>query len=543
MPLTPLAAAACGAAILWWVAGSRLIDPREIGWVMHGDWQIHFLGWHFFRHEPWQWPPGAIRSMLEPIGTSIGFTDSIPLLAFALKPFSAWLPNPMQYLGLWFLICYALQAFFGALVIAAWTPRAVLQFGGALFFFFMPALFHRVGHPALSAHWLLLWALWLNWRKRPQPGNDIAHHAALGLTAGLVHPYLAAMTLALLAAVPGRRIIEARTTPVSSRPSLASVVAPLAMSVIAVLAGWWASGLFTLRATQDLAAAGSNFSMNLLSPFNPGPGSFFLPGFSFLSPDQFDSYQYLGVGGLLLCVIALTVAIVRRPSLIVAVPLLVVLGACSVYAVTPVVAAGSTLLLDLSDELGDSRMFRATGRFFWPVAYALLAAAIGVIATQLKPRVATAVLLAALAIQLVDLHQWWLRVHHGSRDPAFHAWDMPLKSSEWHHLLPRYKRVHIYPPGFCQGAVPALTTAAAYLAGLYGLGLNDGYTARVDSAAQAAACRKFSDDFTRGFIADDTVYLLARPLVPEFHARLGEAAVCRELDLVTVCVSRRSEVR
>src|SRR5262245_11539553 len=163
MRLTPLAAAACGAAILWWVAGSRLLDPREIGWVMHGDWQVHFLGWHFFRHEPWQWPPGVIRSMYEPVGTAIGFTDSIPLLALALKPFSAWLPNPMQYIGIWFLICYTLQAFFGALVMSAWTSRAALQLAGALFVFFMPTLFNRVAHPALSAHWLLLWALWLNW--------------------------------------------------------------------------------------------------------------------------------------------------------------------------------------------------------------------------------------------------------------------------------------------------------------------------------------------------------------------------------------------
>ena len=123
---------------------------------------------------------------------------------------------------------------------------------------------------------------------------------------GMVHVLEGtSVSLALLAAVPGRRIFEARTTRLSLRlaptlrqaqgrpeqrrgasavegPSFASVVAPFAISLIAVLAGWWASGLFTLGATQDLQAAGTDFSMNLLSLVNPGPVSFFLPGFRFV---------------------------------------------------------------------------------------------------------------------------------------------------------------------------------------------------------------------------------------------------------------------
>ena len=68
---------------------------------MRYDWPIHFFGWHFFRSEPWQFPPGLLDSYYTPIGTAIGFTDLIPLVAFALKPFSNRLPATFQYIGPW----------------------------------------------------------------------------------------------------------------------------------------------------------------------------------------------------------------------------------------------------------------------------------------------------------------------------------------------------------------------------------------------------------------------------------------------------------
>ena len=33
-----------------------ILNPTNIGWVMHGDWGQHFLGWHAYRQAPYQWP-------------------------------------------------------------------------------------------------------------------------------------------------------------------------------------------------------------------------------------------------------------------------------------------------------------------------------------------------------------------------------------------------------------------------------------------------------------------------------------------------------
>ncbi|MBA3269230.1 MAG: hypothetical protein H0T71_01875 [Acidobacteria bacterium] len=220
-----------GAAFFLAISGVRVVNPTQINWVMQLDWRIHFLGWHFFRREPWMWPPGRMSGYFHaPDGTAIGFTDSIPLAAFSLKPFASLLPDPFQYLGLWLLLCFVLQGGFGVLLARVWTTSRVLQLLAAFLFVLMPTLLIRVGHPSLCAHWLLLWALWLYLRSEPRRVQPIAQYAAVGLVAGLVHPYLAVMVLAILLALA----VKERT------------VNGLLVAATAVALGWWASGLFTV---------------------------------------------------------------------------------------------------------------------------------------------------------------------------------------------------------------------------------------------------------------------------------------------------------
>ena len=107
-----------------WIAGTRALDPGEIGWLMRYDWPIHFFGWHFFRSEPWHCSTRPLHSYYTPIGTAIGFTDSIPLVALALKPFSAWLPATVPVHRAVAVACFTLQGAFGAWLMSQWTPRA-----------------------------------------------------------------------------------------------------------------------------------------------------------------------------------------------------------------------------------------------------------------------------------------------------------------------------------------------------------------------------------------------------------------------------------
>lgn len=158
--------AAIGIVYFVLVLGTRIIDPTEIAWLMERiDWSQHFLGWYLFRSEPWQFPPGRLASVEHPLGASLGYTDSIPLLAVLLKPFHGVLPEDFQYFGLWLALCFCLQGLFGALLIRTASENLGVQLLGAAFFVVSPILLARIGHPALCCHWLLLAALWLYVRR------------------------------------------------------------------------------------------------------------------------------------------------------------------------------------------------------------------------------------------------------------------------------------------------------------------------------------------------------------------------------------------
>ena len=97
--IAPIIGGVLGAALFLAVLGPEIVRPSNLGWLMRHDYQTHFLGWHHFRREPWQWPPGAIVSVGYPVGTSIGNADAVPLVAFLLKPLHGVLPDPLQYPG------------------------------------------------------------------------------------------------------------------------------------------------------------------------------------------------------------------------------------------------------------------------------------------------------------------------------------------------------------------------------------------------------------------------------------------------------------
>ena len=93
---TALIGAILGLTWFMLVFGPSVLDPTYLSWVMHGDGAQHVLGWLFFRRAPWSWRLGAVPSFPYPVGTTVGYTDSIPWLAIAAKVLSPHLPVDFQ---------------------------------------------------------------------------------------------------------------------------------------------------------------------------------------------------------------------------------------------------------------------------------------------------------------------------------------------------------------------------------------------------------------------------------------------------------------
>jgi hypothetical protein len=537
-PWAVAAAAAIGAAFAAWIGGWRVVNPTEIGWVMRLDWQYHFLGWHFFRAEPWHFPPGLITTYNAPIGTAIGYTDSIPLVALLLKPFAPQLPMPFQYFGLWLVLCFALQGLFGALLTGLFAPNGWVRVAGGTIFILVPTLLGRVGHPALASHWLLLWALWMYMREDTRPAGW-RMHLAWGIAAGLIHPYLAAMGTLILGALALRRVLEQSAAPLTR---LLHATGPLAAAAVALLAGWWGSGLFAVSGSENLVSTGlDQYSMNLLAPMTPTGWSRLLPEFPLAREEQaFEGFQYLGAGLLTLAIVACVMTVRRPPAWRAVVPLLAAVLLSAVYALSPRVTVGSDVLLDVTTPvMSQFAVFRATGRFFWPAAYALVAGSVAVIATRLRPGAAFALLAGTIVLQAVDLSGHHRELRQTTHAEAFHTMQETLLSPVWNVVLPRYERLLLYGPPQC-GPAPVPFEHPALLAGNHGLSINTAHLARSDRAATLAYCQGLRRDFDAGVVDDDAIYLLNRDLVDRFRANAARPVVCATLDRIPVCVTAAS---
>ena len=449
-----------GAALFTWIAGARILDPTEIEWLMKGDWVPHYFGWHFFRVEPWHWPPGVVAGYYAPLGTSIGLTDSIPLAAYLLKPLGPWLPADFQYLGLWLLLCFTLQGALAARLVGRWVASPWTQACGGALCVLLPTLLARVGHTALCSHWLILWALLLASRRAADRFAP-APWAAVGLAAGLIQPYLAVMVLVLLVAVAAR---DGSVGYVQRAAAAAAALAAMAL-------GWWLSGLFILGGETSLTEGGLGYySINLLAFVAPMGWSTLLPELPVAGPGQeYQGFQYLGAGVLAVVAVATGLGAMRSSQSRSAdapmwSPLLLV--ACVVmtlFALSPTVTAGSRVVVDLDGPWsGPLAVFRSSGRFAWPLAYVLVISAVVTLARRLPPRASHAALAVAVIAQLVDLqgaHDLRRRV---ARDPAFHTWERRFTSGRWSAIAPRYRHIALVPPPQCgETPVPYEPTVAS----------------------------------------------------------------------------------
>ncbi|WP_431283895.1 DUF6311 domain-containing protein [Humitalea sp. 24SJ18S-53] len=388
------AALLLGAALALWVFPLDVLFPRAgFDWRPVGDTAQHIVAQRYLLAEPWRWPPTlALTLNTQEGGVNTVFADVIPLLTLALKTIRGVLPPGFHGVGLFGGLAWLLQP-----VAAVWALRGAGEtrllpaIGVALAAASMPAFIGRFGHAALTGHFVLLVALGFYLRLVVRPNAALWAAAILAQVATLlIHPYLAAMSLALLGAVPLTRLLRGNSFLASG---VAVGVALVAM--VGVMAGF-----------GYLGAAGDGgygqFAMNLLSPVWPaGSGLIgwpWSPQLDATGHGGWEGYNWLGFGLLA----ALLVGVLARPGVAFAgmrahAGLVLALFALTLLAVSHKVGFGDRLILDLGQAPGFLEQFRSSGRFFWPVAYGLLIGGFVLLA-----RISPALCLVAGLLQFAD---------------------------------------------------------------------------------------------------------------------------------------------
>jgi hypothetical protein len=516
-------AALLGALMFFLLFDPRLLDPSYFHWLFWlPDPATQFLGWHFFRLEDWHLPPGAATNYGMEMGSSIVFTDSIPLLALLFKLVRAALPDTFQYFGLWMLACYLLQALFAWLLSGVATRRVAPRLIITALFVLSPLLPDRaIGHYALMAHWLVLAALYLYVRAPTRLAT--ASWCLLICGAALIHAYLLYMVLAVAFADAARRLWVDRTA-----TTLDTVRSTLVIAA-ALLATMWVAGYFRIPATSFSGGAEyyGRYAVNLNALWNPQWGSLFLPGLPVNPGAEYEGFNYLGFGVLAMLPIAAFAwwRARRQPAARRYVPLAVVALLLWATALSNHIAWGDRVLftIPLPDMILElAAMVRASARLVWVGYYALVLAVPAIVVKSFPARTATAILALGLGLQIADLSPRYAALNgyfrqHFIDEPAQQANSLP--SPFWNVAAGHYRTI-LFVPSL---PVPPNFAAIGLFAADHAVRINVGSFARFAVDRVGNATFKREQALATGRLDQEALYVLRPPDVASFRAGPDDA--------------------
>ena len=291
--------ALCGGVFGWYFLGFSKFFPWNYSWLYSkGDGALTQLGFEFFRKAPLvQWPITAIPKYVA--GSNMILPTENAVTNIFGKLIGEIIPGNFQFVGLWVVLCFALQGFFGAKLLGRFVNSGSSIVLGSFFFVLSPALLYRVGvmnHYALGGHWMILAALYLYFGTESRTRT----WGLLLFFGMLTSVYISVMLLVVFVAHQTKKYL------VTKEIGIPDLVLPLTAAVF----GFLVMGYASMRSS----ITGSNFfRLNAIAWFNPG----YSDGGSFsgvlnsvgnsrlrrVLSEEWEGFQYLGtvvIAGVLL---------------------------------------------------------------------------------------------------------------------------------------------------------------------------------------------------------------------------------------------------
>jgi hypothetical protein len=501
-----------GAFVYLAVAGPAPLDVTNTAWIYRqADIAGSYTGWTLYRDAPWSAQIAANPDYGIDFGGSILFSDAVPLMALPLKAISAVLPDTFQYFGLWTFASFVLQGAFGWFLMGKATPDRLAQLLGAMLLALAPIYIYRLvscTHMSLTAHWLVLGALYLC--LPPHSRRSALWWGMLLGAAAFVHAYIFCMVATLWLADLIRRVGSGGAR--GGAIEFAAVAAAVAAAV--VVTGVWAGP------SGEQQGGFGWYKMNVLSFMDPEPwtshryGS--RPAWSFVLPDvpnwggDYEGFAYLGLGGLFLMAAAAW-ALWRRwrelpwRNALPYWPLAGALIGLVVFALSRNVTIGNFNLYawwpSPLHDLGE--VFRATGRFIWPLYYVAFVAAVFLLGRHVQGRVLSVALAAIVVVQAADTSPGWMQESQYLRHSGS-GYQTPLASPFWRAAAERYDYVRQAPHLNGEGRYLDIATMARER----GLATDASYLSRTRTTAQTASEARIEHGIATGEWPTDTLFVI-----------------------------------
>jgi hypothetical protein len=478
------------------VVGPKALNPTVLDLAQGVDPFKDYVGWMFFRNSPWTFPIGLNPTYGLDFSNSIVFSDSIPLMAVVFKAIRFALPETFQYLGIWTLICFVLQAYFAWLVLGLMTQNRWMKTFACVVLVFAPPMLWRVNqHTALVAHFMILAGFYLIFspERTSKVLNKGVFWALLLSAAVLTHFSLFVMVTALWAANLADQIVFSKANRLAILKNCALQITFIGPLITFLM---WQTGYFAVSSSSGSLGGYGFFRMNLLSPLDPKGWSYLLRTLP-LPSDYGEGYMFFGLGLLLLWPFAIykfirdgSLRTLFRGEIFKHLFLALALIALSLFAITNHIAIGRKEFgFGISDSVyAVASIFRASGRFFWPMFYALNLACIFIVMRGYSKRFALTLLGIACFLQVVDTSAGWrlMREHIADRSKNI-PHELSLANPFWSQVAQQYEQVQLVPP---QDKAPGWDQIALYAAKNH-LSTNAVFFARADIGKLSKAQETF----------------------------------------------------
>lgn len=501
-----------GVIVFILIYGYKVIDVTYDGWLLTsgGDITQHYMGWKIYRNSSWNFPIGLMEGLIYPDKVSIMYMDSIPIFAILFKILSPILPETFQYFGVWGVLCFALQGGLSALIVRRFTKNRYICIISSILFLTLPMIIYRMfAHTSLAAQWIVLLTIYLMLElKHENNKSNILIWSIIASITVTIHIYFLPMVMIILSFCVLRNYIQDRNI----KNMFLGVIIPI-ISTITIM---FIIGAFYGKSSLIDGGFGV-YSANLNSLLNPQGYSKYINNLPLATDGQYEGLAYLGCGAIILFILAIYLDLdywlnekLTKKVFFENITKVCLLSCCIVYlilALSPIVTLNEMTIINIPYPKILYKLlsiFRASGRFMWPICYLIIIYSIRKICITGKEKGVIIFISLCCILQISDLSNSLKQRNEKFSNEIIY--DTKLKSDAWNEISnSNYKNmVFLSKELLPKKELWDLTNYAVNNK----MTLNDGYISRKNMDDINSKKQKYINELKQGIVESQNIYVL-----------------------------------
>ena len=495
------------------VIGLENISVTKTEWLHHGnDSTLPQMSWFFFKNDVWRFPLGSNPNYGIELGSSIVFSDSIPILALIFKFFRFFLPENFQYISTWYFICFYFQLYFSYKILKKFTKSTLYSFTGSIFFLVTPILIWKLQIvPALTGQWILLFALYLGLTRKVEESKFLWFF--LIILSSLINFYFLVMIVGSYSIL---RLVNFNL----KKEYVFQILKDFTLIFPALILTMYIVGYFEIRLVDTLSLGFGRDKLNLLGIFDSTNNinnisfSWILPDLKLSYGEETEGFNFFGLGQIIIVFFAFLIffrkkyienlKLIRANKEIKAFFIISIFF--TLWALSNKISIGPYTILEIPLNkyiYGIFSTVRPTGRLFWLVNYFLLIWSLIIIFKCFDKKKSIIIAIFLLFIQIADTSS-------GLKDRILFTYNKNklLSDNIWEDLFSKYKIVKsTYPENYSTSFTKISYTLEKYKIEK----TNIVKLAKINRKKVAEAKYNLNENFRNKILSKDTIYLIDKP--------------------------------